>query len=58
VDPNFVTLVPIYADFDGKIARLGTVRMVGNTTKDAIQVMLPSKPRRVTINAYHDILEL
>ena len=58
VDPAFVTLVPIYADFDGKIVRLGTVRMTGNSTLDTIQVMLPSKPRRVMINAYHDVLDL
>jgi hypothetical protein len=58
VDPTFVTLVPIYAEFDGKLARLGTVRMVGNTTADKIQVMLPSRPKRVLINAYHDVLDL
>jgi aminopeptidase N len=58
VDANFVTLVPIYADFDGKVVRLGLSRVVGNTTNDKIQVILPSKPRRVMINAFHDILEL
>jgi len=58
VDPNFATLVPLYADFDGQIARLGTVRMVGNSTNDKLQVLLPKKPKRVLINAYHDVLEL
>ena len=58
VDQNFATLVPLYADFDGQIARLGTVRMVGNSTNDKLQVLLPKKPRRVLINAYHDVLKL
>ena len=58
VDNNFAMLVPLYADFDGKIARLGTITMVGNTATDKIQVLLPSKPKRVMINAYHDVLEM
>jgi aminopeptidase N len=58
VDPNFVMPVPLYVDFDGKALRLGTVRMVGNSTIDTIQLLLPQKPRRVMINANHDILEM
>jgi hypothetical protein len=37
VEPGFAMLVPIYADFDGPIVRLGAVRMVGNSTNDALQ---------------------
>jgi hypothetical protein len=58
VDENFTMLVPVYADFDGKVVRLGNVRMKGNSTLDNIQVLLPAKPKRVMINANHDILEL
>ena len=31
--------------------------MKGSGTNDNIQVLLPSKPKRVMINANHDILE-
>jgi hypothetical protein len=58
VDDNFVMPVPIYADFDGAIVRLGAARITGNTTNSNIQVLLPKKPRRVMINAVHDILEM
>ena len=58
VDSNFVMPVPIYADFDGRVMRLGSVRMIGNSTNQAIQVLLPSRPKRVIINANHDVLEL
>jgi aminopeptidase N len=58
VGPNFAMLVPLYADFDGKIVRLGTIRMFGDSTNDTIQVMLPSRPKRVMINANHDVLEM
>jgi Carboxypeptidase regulatory-like domain/Peptidase family M1 domain len=56
VDDNFGMPVPIYADFDGQIMRIGQVRMVGNSTNDKIQVLLPKKPKKVMINYYHDIL--
>jgi len=58
VEPNFISLVPIYADFDGNPVRLGVVRIMGNNTLDRIQVILPAKPRKVMINAQHDLLEL
>ena len=50
--------VPIYLDFDGQIVRLGTARMVGNTTESGLQVTLPKKPKRVMINYRHDVLEM
>jgi len=58
VDPDFTVFVPVFADFDGQIARLGTIRIVGNSTNDKIQVLLPKKPRKVMINAYRDVLEM
>jgi len=58
VPQDFVMAVPVYVDFDGKLARIGSVRMTGNNTNDKLQVTLPKKPKRVLINAYHDVLEL
>jgi Peptidase family M1 domain len=58
VDANFTSLVPLHAEFDTGLVRLGVVRLLGNTTVDKIQLMLPKKPKRVLINAYHDVLEL
>jgi hypothetical protein len=56
VDDNFAMLVPLYADFDGQLMRIGHIRMIGNTTNDKIQVLLPKKPKKILINAYHDVL--
>ena len=58
VTPDFTMLVPIYADFDGQMTRLGNLRMTGNSANDKIQVLLPKKPRKVIINAFHDVLEM
>src|SRR6185312_354983 len=57
VPDNFVMMVPLYADFDGTIARLGTIRLTGNKTIDNLQIKLPKKPSKVMINAFHDVLE-
>jgi hypothetical protein len=57
VSDNFVMLVPLYADFDGALARLGVVRIAGDKTPDNLQLMLPKKPSKVMINAFHDVLE-
>lgn len=56
VSPDFKMLVPIYLDFDGKLMRLGEINVTGNTTTPEFQVKLPQKPKRVLINAFHDIL--
>ncbi len=56
VTEGFRMLVPLYVDFDGQLMRLGTVRIAGNTSVP-IEILLPKKPRRVLINAYHDVLE-
>ena len=57
VPDDYVMLVPIYGELEGQIRRLGTARIVGNTTLSDIQLKLPLKPRKVMINAWHDILE-
>jgi len=58
VEDNFMMIVPIYADFDGQVVRLGTVGMRGNSTNDRLQMLLPKKPKKVMINAFHDVLEM
>jgi hypothetical protein len=56
VPADFVMAVPIYADFDGQIARLGAARLVGSSSVP-INVMLPKKPKKAMINARYDVLE-
>jgi hypothetical protein len=58
VEDNFTMLVPVYAEIDGQTMKLGSVRVTGNVTNDKIQVMLPKKPKKVMINAFHDVLEM
>jgi hypothetical protein len=57
VPQSFLMPVPLYADFDGKMSRLGTVAMLGSSTSNEIKLMLPKRPKRVMINYWHDILE-
>jgi hypothetical protein len=58
VGENFKVLVPIYAELDkGVLARVGTIPMIGNSTRQVtFEVSLPKPPRAVTINALHDVL--
>ena len=56
VSDRFKMLVPVYLDFDGKIMRLGEATLIGNSTTPEFKVMLPQKPKRVLINAFHDVL--
>jgi hypothetical protein len=58
VDDHFAMLVPIFADFGNgngmiPIARVG---IGGNTTRN-LDVILPSQPKKVALNAYKEILE-
>ncbi len=57
VSKDFAMPVPLYAEFDGQLARLGTIRIIGESTVDNIKIMLPKKPARVAINVFHDVLE-
>jgi hypothetical protein len=56
VSPEFVMRVPIYFDFDGRPVRAGSSVLKGNMTTAEFSVDLPKKPRRVTLNANHDVL--
>jgi carboxypeptidase family protein/peptidase M1-like protein len=56
VSDRFKMLVPVYLDFDGKWIRLGEAKISGNSTTPEFKVKLPQKPKRVALNAFHDIL--
>lgn len=57
VSAGFRMLVPIYLDFEGgKLLRLGEVTVMGSGPSPEFKVMLPQKPKRVLINANHDVL--
>lgn len=56
VSADFVMRVPIYLDFDGRVVRAGSVLMRGNMTTAEILMDLPKRPKRVLLNANHDVL--
>ena len=56
VSAKFLMGVPIYFDFDGNISRAGTVALLGNMTSGEVKLRLPRKPKRVLLNANHDVL--
>ncbi|MGA3190643.1 MAG: hypothetical protein ABSF22_26360, partial [Bryobacteraceae bacterium] len=56
VSADFVMRVPIYLDFDGRVIRAGSVAMRGNMTTPEILLDLPKKPKRILLNANHDVL--
>ena len=57
VPANFVMPVPLYADLDGRVVRLGAINMIGSSTSKEMQVMLPKRPKRIMVNYWHDVLE-
>jgi hypothetical protein len=56
VSSRFVMGVPIYFDFDGRVMRAGEVALRGNMTSTEVKIRLPKKPKRVLLNANHDVL--
>jgi len=56
VDEHFAMLVPVFADFGKGMIRLGQIPIGGNTTRN-VDVLLPSRPKKVALNAYKEILE-
>jgi hypothetical protein len=56
VDERFVMLVPIFADFGKGMQRIGQVGIAGNSARSA-DVLLPTQPKKVALNAFKDILE-
>jgi hypothetical protein len=55
VGARFRMPVPIYLDLDGKMTRLGVIRLAGSSSEEAT-VNLPRKPARVLLNANYDVL--
>jgi hypothetical protein len=56
VSDSFVMPVPVYVEFDAWPQRIGSAAIRGNRTSNEFKVMLPKKPKRVFINASHDVL--
>ncbi len=58
VSDKFTMLVPVYLEFNGFPQRGSRIVMVGNSTSPEFKLRLPSKPKRVLLNANHDVLAL
>jgi aminopeptidase N len=56
VDEHFMMLVPVFADFGKGMVRIAQLAIVGNAPGRA-DLMLPSHPNKVALNAYKEILE-
>ena len=56
VDDRFMMLVPVFADFGKGMTRIGQLGIAGNSTRSA-DVLLPTAPKKVALNAFKDILE-
>jgi hypothetical protein len=58
VSPSFKMLVPLYVDFNGQPMLLGRTAMVGSSKTKEFHIALPQRPKRVLLNAEHDVLAL
>jgi len=56
VSDDFVMIVPIYIDMGKGWAKLGSARLVGNSSLDISNIKLPSVPKRVALAAMNDVL--
>jgi len=56
VDDHFAMLVPVFADFGNGMVPLAQVGIGGNTSR-TFDIVLPSQPKKVALNAYKEILE-
>ena len=56
VSQNFVMLVPVYLEIDGKIMLAAQVPVAGNSTTKEFQLTIPQRPKRVLINYNYDVL--
>lgn len=56
VDDHFMMLVPVFADFGKGMMRLGQFAIAGNSSRSA-DILLPTQPKAVALNAYKEILE-
>jgi hypothetical protein len=56
VDEYFAMLVPVFADFGNGMVRIAQIGIAGNTSRN-VDILLPSQPKKVALNAYKEILE-
>jgi aminopeptidase N len=56
VDDSFAMMVPVFADFGKGMVRLGQFSIVGSSTKN-VDIVVPSQPKKVALNAFKEILE-
>jgi aminopeptidase N len=56
VGPTFKMPVEVYVNYDGKIVRLGQIRVTGSSTSPEATVNLARKPDGVVLNANYDVL--
>ena len=56
VDEHFGMLLPVFADFGKGMIPIVQFPIAGNTTR-SLDVLLPSQPKKVALNAYKEILE-
>jgi hypothetical protein len=56
VNENFVMLVPVFGEFDGKLIRVAQLPISGANTR-TFDLDLPKAPKKVVYNAFHEILE-
>ena len=56
VSDHFVMIVPIYVDMGKGWAKLGSARILGNSTVEITGVKLPGVPKRVAVAAMNDVL--
>jgi hypothetical protein len=56
VSDGFIAAVPIYVDLETRQFRLGSATMRGSNAPLTIDLVLPEKPKKVSINANYDVL--
>ena len=56
VSDDFIMLVPIYLDLGKGWVKLGSARLVGNSSIDINNIKLPMVPKKVAICAMNDVL--
>jgi hypothetical protein len=56
VSDDFKMLVPLYGQFNDQWHRLGQATLTGSTSTPEFKVLLPSRPKGLMVNAFHDIL--
>jgi hypothetical protein len=56
VDEHFAMAVPVFADFGTGLVRIGQIGIAGNASR-SVDILIPSQPKKVVLNAYKEILE-